>query len=135
MYELMVEGTFDAAHQLIGYDGPCENLHGHNARVELTLSAAVLNAEKMVADFTTVGAALKFWIDENFDHKVILCSRDPLLKILKDNGQACYETRDNPTAEIMAELIFMEMTKLGMPVSKVRFWETDTAAASYKADK
>ena len=135
MFKVSKTVTFAYGHRLLDYQGKCENLHGHNGRVELTLGAPVLNGEKMVADFTTFGAALKFWIEENFDHKVILCSRDPLLKILKANGQSCYETKDNPTAEILAELIFTEMKKLELPVSKVRFWETDTSAASYKADK
>ena len=135
MFKVSKTVTFAYGHRLFEYRGKCENLHGHNGRVELTLSAKELNSEKMVADFTTFGAALKFWIEEHFDHKVILCSRDPLLKLLRDNGQACFESRDNPTAEIMAELIFMEMKKLELPVTKVRFWETDTSVASYKEDK
>ncbi|HBA59868.1 MAG TPA: 6-pyruvoyl tetrahydrobiopterin synthase [Elusimicrobia bacterium] len=135
MYKISKTVSFAYGHRLLDYKGKCENLHGHNGRVELTLAAAALNAEKMVADFTTVGAALKTWLDANFDHKVILCSRDPLLKTLRDAGQACFETKDNPTAEGMAELVFFEMKKLGFPVSKVRFWETDSSVATYKEDK
>jgi len=135
MYKVSKTVSFTYGHRLFEYKGKCENLHGHNGRVELTLASKSLNGEKMVADFTTVGAALKSWLDESFDHKVILCSRDPLLKVLRDNGQSCFETKDNPTAEVMAELVFGEMKKLGLPVSKVRFWETETSVATYKEDK
>lgn len=134
MFKVSKTVSFAYGHRLLEYKGKCENLHGHNGRVEVTLSARSLNGEKMVADFTMLGAALKGWIDKNFDHKVILCARDPLLKTLKNCGQACFEVRDNPTAEIMAELVFNEMKKLGLPVSEVRFWETDTSMACYSAD-
>ncbi len=135
MFKVSKTVTFAYGHRLLDYQGKCENLHGHNGRVELTLSARTLGSGKMVADFTTVGAALKGWLDANFDHKVILCSRDPLLKAMKEHGQEYFITPDNPTAEVMAELIFNEMKKLGLPVCKVKFWETDTSVASYKEDK
>jgi 6-pyruvoyltetrahydropterin/6-carboxytetrahydropterin synthase len=134
MYTVTKIVSFAYGHRLLDYRGKCENLHGHNGRVEVTLRSRVLNGEKMVADFTVLGAALKDWIDGHFDHKVILCARDPLLKTLKAAGQSCFETADNPTAEIMAELIFREMKNLGLPVSKVRFWETDTSIACYQED-
>lgn len=134
MYKVTKIVSFAYGHRLLDYRGKCENLHGHNGRVEVTLRAKTLNGEKMVADFTSLGAALKDWVDGRLDHKVILCSRDPLLKTLRDSGQACFETPDNPTAEILAELIFSEMKALGLPVSEVRFWETDTSIACYGED-
>lgn len=39
MYELIAEGHFDSAHFLHGYDGKCENLHGHRWRVVATFGA------------------------------------------------------------------------------------------------
>jgi 6-pyruvoyltetrahydropterin/6-carboxytetrahydropterin synthase len=134
MYKISKTISFAYGHRLLDYKGKCENLHGHNGRLEVTLKAKSLDGEKMVADFTALGSAVKDWLDVNFDHKVILCARDPLLKTLRDSGQVCFETRDNPTAEIMAELVFNEVKKLGLSVSKVRFWETDTSMASYQED-
>jgi len=134
MFKITKSVSFCYGHRLPGHKGKCAGLHGHNGRVELTLRAPALNGDKMVADFGEVGAALKEWLDKNLDHKMILCSSDPLLKTLRDAGQACFETSDEPTAEVLAELIFREMKKLGLPVGKVRFWETDTAAASYKEE-
>ena len=51
MYDLMVEADFSAAHQLRGYKGKCEALHGHNWRVQVTISSDRLNDIGMVIDF------------------------------------------------------------------------------------
>ena len=131
MYKVSKTVFFAYGHRLLDYKGKCENLHGHNGRAELILETKALDRSAMVADFTEFGGALKSWVNSNLDHKVILCARDPLLKLLKKARQACFETRDNPTAEALAELIFVEMKKLGLPVSEVKFWETDSSMASY----
>ena len=131
MYKVSKTVSFSYAHRLPGHKGKCRNLHGHNAAVELTLESRVLNGDKMVADFGDLGGALKSWLDLNFDHKTILCQADPLLKILRQAGQDCFETASNPTAEALAEIIFAEMKKLGLPVTEVRFWETANSMASY----
>lgn len=123
--------SFAYSHRLLDYKGKCKNLHGHNGRVELILETKTLNGAAMAADFTEFGAALRSWVDLNLDHKTILCARDPLLKKLKEAGQSCFETAGNPTAETLAELIFTEMKKLSLPVSEVKFWETDNSMASF----
>lgn len=133
MHKITKSVSFCYGHRLLGHPGKCKNLHGHNAIAEITLAAETLNSQKMVADFSDLGKALKNWLDVNFDHKVILCSRDPLLSALKAQGQECFETPENPTAEIMAELVFKEIQKLGFPVCQVSIWETETSAATYSA--
>lgn len=135
MHKITKSVSFCYGHRLLGHKGRCRNLHGHNGTAEVTLAAQTLDDRKMVADFGDLGKALKSWLDDNLDHKVILCTADPLLKVLKEQGQECFETRDNPTAEIMAELLFTEMKKLGFPVSEVRVWETATSSAGYSLDK
>ncbi|HAH32370.1 MAG TPA: 6-pyruvoyl tetrahydrobiopterin synthase [Elusimicrobia bacterium] len=132
MYKVSKTISFAYSHRLLDYNGKCKNLHGHNALVELILETKMLNRAAMVADFTEFGGALKSWVDANLDHKVILCARDPLLNILKKARQACFAMGANPTAEALAELIFIQMKKLGLPVSEVKFWETDNSMASYK---
>ncbi|HNW43491.1 MAG TPA: 6-carboxytetrahydropterin synthase [Elusimicrobiales bacterium] len=135
MHKITKSATFAYGHRLPDHAGKCRNLHGHNGTAEVTLASETLNAQKMVADFGDLGKALKGWLDENFDHRVILRSDDPLLKVLKEQGQRCFETPDNPTAEIMAQLIHAEMKKLGFPVSETRVWETGTSAACYSEEK
>ena len=132
MYKVSKTVSFAYSHRLIDYEGKCKNLHGHNGRVELILETKTLNGAAMVADFAEFGGALKSWVDLNLDHKTILCARDPLLNKLKEASQSCFETAGNPTAEALAELIFIEMKKLRLPVLEVKFWETDTSMASYK---
>ncbi|PKM96664.1 MAG: 6-pyruvoyl tetrahydrobiopterin synthase [Elusimicrobia bacterium HGW-Elusimicrobia-3] len=134
MAEHRVKKTFHLAygHRLLNYNGKCENLHGHNGVVEVTLKAAGLNAERMVMDFTVLGRKMKTWLDDNLDHKVILAKADPLAPVLAAQGQACYLTEENPTAEELARLIYAEARGLGLPVEETGFWETPTAMASYR---
>lgn len=129
-----IKKTFHLAygHRLLHYKGKCENLHGHNGLVEITLKSEKLNKEKMVMDFTELGGKMKTWLDENLDHKVILAAEDPLAKVLEEQGQHCLLTAENPTAEVLARLIFEAAEGMALPVAKVAFWETPTSMASYK---
>ena len=131
MHRIKKTFTIAYGHRLLDYNGKCENLHGHNGMIEVTLQARELNREKMVMDFTRLGKTVRKWLDGNLDHRVILSKNDPLLRILKKEGQACYETAQNPTAEILAELIFTVLKRSGLPVREVSFWETPTSMASY----
>ncbi len=129
-----IKKTFHLAygHRLLNYKGKCENLHGHNGVVEVTLKAAKLNHEKMVMDFAKLSKKIKTWLDGNLDHKVILARADPLAYVLKNQGQACFLTADNPTAETLAKLIFKTASRgLKLPVAEVVFWETPSSMASY----
>ena len=67
-------------HRLMNYDGRCSSLHGHNWEAQFTfrrtISDAPLDAQGMVIDFKTVGALLKQWIDQNWDHAMLLQSDD-----------------------------------------------------------
>ncbi|HCC49008.1 MAG TPA: 6-pyruvoyl tetrahydrobiopterin synthase [Elusimicrobia bacterium] len=129
-----IKKTFHLAygHRLLNYNGKCENLHGHNGVVEVTLKAAALNKEKMVMDFTELGRTMKLWLDSNLDHKVILAKADPLAPLLKKQGQSCYLTAENPTAEILAKLIYETARGMKLPVDEVAFWETPTSMAAYR---
>lgn len=134
MPEYKIKKTFHLAygHRLLNYKGKCENLHGHNGVVEVTLKTPELNADRMVMDFTELGAKMKTWLDANLDHKVILAKADPLAPLLQAQGQACCLTDENPTAEVLARLVYASARGLGLPVHRVAFWETPTSMASYK---
>jgi len=129
-----IKKTFHLAygHRLLNYKGKCENLHGHNGVVEVTLKAARLNSEKMVMDFTELGRTIKTWLDANLDHRVILAAADPLAPVLKKLGQSCYLTAENPTAEVLAKLVYDTARGLRLPVDEVAFWETPTSMAAYR---
>jgi 6-pyruvoyltetrahydropterin/6-carboxytetrahydropterin synthase len=129
-----IKKTFHLAygHRLLNYKGKCENLHGHNGVVEVSIESETLNADRMVMDFTELGGKVKRWLDDNLDHKVILAKADPLAALLAKEHQLCFLTDENPTAEILAELIYDRLNlDLKLPVCKVAFWETPTSMASY----
>lgn len=134
MPQYKIKKTFHVAygHRLLNYKGKCENLHGHNGVVEVMLKTSELNSDRMVMDFTELGRTMKTWLDENLDHKVILAQDDPLAAVLKAQGQACFLTAENPTAEILAKLVYDTAAAMGLPVCKAIFWETPTSMASYK---
>ena len=122
------------AHRLLNYNGRCENLHGHNAKIEIIVEADKLDNQDMVIDFIKLNQVVKKWLDENLDHKVILSESDPLVRVLKDHNQEVFTVKENPTAEILAKLILKEIKKHGINAKIVRFWETETSMAEIKEE-
>lgn len=119
MYELRVESEFAAAHYLRGYEGQCENLHGHNWKVEVRLRGETLDKVGMVMDFKKVRALVEEVL-EGFDHKCL-------------NELETFKTT-NPTTENVSRILYGEIeAKLpaGLSVSRVTCWESDRSAASY----
>ncbi len=115
MYELMVEDIFDAAHQLRGYEGKCENLHGHTFRVQVFLQGEGLDNAGMLSDFKVIKENLSKVLDD-FDHKN--------LNDLPDFKKI------NPTSENIARIIFNRL-KPQLKVAKVSVWESPSSQASY----
>ena len=70
MFNLKVEGSFSAAHNLRGYKGKCEDLHGHNWRVEITVKSEQLDNLGMVLDFKYLKKKLNAVLDQ-MDHKYL----------------------------------------------------------------
>jgi 6-pyruvoyltetrahydropterin/6-carboxytetrahydropterin synthase len=123
---------FSYGHRLLDHKGKCRYLHGHNGTVEVDIDAAQLDTLGMVVDFGDVNGIVKTWIDENLDHKMLLCDADPAAAVLEAAGEPIYRMADNPTAENIARLIYNSAHEKGMPVSEVRVWETSTSRASYR---
>jgi len=131
MFLVTCEISFCYGHRLQEYDGKCAHLHGHNARVEIEVSSEKLNQQNMVMDFYEIRKAMGSWIDETLDHKMLLDSKDPIGNILAKEGEPVFLMEENPTAEAITRLIFLEARKRRIPVSKVTLYETDTARAVY----
>jgi 6-pyruvoyltetrahydropterin/6-carboxytetrahydropterin synthase len=122
MFELTVEETFAAGHALRNYKGKCENVHGHNYRVEVTLHGPELNEIGLLVDFVDLKRVLNAVI-ERMDHQ-FLNDVPPFDKL-------------NPSAENMARFIYQEVAQglgaqNGVRVASVKVWETDTANAVYR---
>lgn len=121
MYEITVETGFSAAHQLRNYHGECENLHGHNWKVRITVSAAQLDDAGIAVDFRELKAAANE-IAGKFDHKS-LCELP------------CFKN-DNPTTENIARTIFEmledKLESRAARVKEVSVGESDTSWAKYR---
>jgi 6-pyruvoyltetrahydropterin/6-carboxytetrahydropterin synthase len=85
----------------------------------------------MVVDFAEIKARLKQWIDENWDHRMILEKGDPLIEVLQQQGEPVYVLDSPTTAENLARRLFVVAKKSGLPVVCVMFWETPNSVASY----
>lgn len=132
MYKVTKELHFCYGHRLMQYDGKCRVPHGHNARVAIDLSAETLDPRGMVIDFTDIKRVLQGWIDNSLDHRMLLRQDDPLAKWLQEMGEPCFLMDRNPTAEVIAELIFDQAVGSGFPVVEVRVWETPDSFATYR---
>jgi 6-pyruvoyltetrahydropterin/6-carboxytetrahydropterin synthase len=118
MYKLSVESHFDAAHSLRGYQGKCENIHGHRYKVMIRLSAGKLNDIGLAYDFT----GLKKELNEvlaRYDHQCL-------------NEVAPFD-KINPSAENIAKTVYeaLEPVLRGVQFESVTVWESPDAAAEY----
>lgn len=134
MFEIVKSVSFCYGHRLLNYVGPCQHLHGHNAKVDVALASAVLDERGMVMDFGDVKATIKQWIDSTLDHTLLLCQDDPLIPVFEERGEKFYVMKNNPTAENIAKLIYGFAETKGFPVTSVTLWETDTSFARYTPD-
>jgi 6-pyruvoyltetrahydropterin/6-carboxytetrahydropterin synthase len=119
MFEVCVEHTFAAAHALRNYRGKCENVHGHNYRVQVGVEGRELDENGLLFDFVELKKGLRA-TSEYLDHQ--------FLNELKPFDEI------NPSAENIAKFICDEIQK-EMPIGSiayVRVWETDTSCATYR---
>ena len=132
MFQVTKEIHFCYGHRLLKYEGKCRYLHGHNGRAVITLAAPALDALGMVMDFSQIKNVVGAWIDTNLDHRMILHKDDPVLPVLKQQGEPVYLVDVNPTAENIAKLIYDFTAGQGFPVVEVTLWETDDSYAVYR---
>lgn len=135
MHAITKRLEFCYGHRLVGYDGPCQHLHGHNAIVEIELRAASLDAQDMVRDFSEVRRVMRAWIDAHLDHRMILRQDDPVVPFLLSQGEPVFLLDTNPTAERLAQLIFERVAAEGWPVVRVSLWETPSSRADFLAPR
>lgn len=131
MYSVTKRIEFCYGHRLLDYDGICKHLHGHNAVADIELRTNRLDKNNMVCDFSDIKRIVKGWIDREIDHKMVLRHDDPLVKLLEPLGEPMYLLDSNPTVERIARLIFEYANGQGLPVARVKVWETPTSFAEY----
>lgn len=123
MYHLTIYTHFAAAHNLVNYQGDCENLHGHNWKVEVTVSARELDKAGLGIDFKILKKETKKMLSL-LDHKYL-----NELPFFKD----C-----SPSSENISRFLFEELSGClntsNVTVTKVNVWESENACASYSLD-
>jgi 6-pyruvoyltetrahydropterin/6-carboxytetrahydropterin synthase len=123
MYEVTVEAGFSSGHYLRNYHGRCENPHGHNYKVRVTLIGAVLDQTGLLLDFKLLKQVMRPVIDR-IDHQML-------------NDLEPFNTL-NPSAENLAHYFWeqtngqlAEMTAGRVRVKDCTIWETDTTSATF----
>src|SRR5215213_9703375 len=124
-FEVMIERNFSSAHQLRGYKGKCENLHGHNYRVEIYARGRELDNIGLLVDFGELKEAADEVV-QYLDHRNI-------------NELAPFDVELNPSAENLARYILDAVVADAggddrVEVYKVRCFETPTSVATYQRD-
>ncbi len=123
---------FCYGHRLLNYEGKCRYLHGHNGRIEVDIEAKELDRLGMVLDFGVVKDVVRTWVDNNLDHRMLLCKHDPYVPLLKAQGEPLFLMDENPTAENIAKVIFQQASQSGLKISELRLWETPSSFAAYR---
>jgi 6-pyruvoyltetrahydropterin/6-carboxytetrahydropterin synthase len=125
MFAVTVEHKFSAGHSLRNYHGRCENIHGHNWKVEVEVAGDQLDSAGMLVDFLLLKQLINRAIDP-LDHQFL-------------NDVPPFDTQ-NPSAENIARYVYEELAtglagandRAPVRISQVRVWETDDAAAVYR---
>lgn len=116
MFEVRVETSFSSAHHLLNYKGKCENMHGHNWKVEVSAKGDTLDKSNILIDFKVLKKELKEIIDY-LDHKDL-----NELEEFKGNS---------PSSEFIARFIYFKMKEKFENISRVDVFETPTSKASF----
>lgn len=116
MYRIKIEAYFSSAHFLRGYKGKCEELHGHNWKVEVTAQNNTLDKAGMVLDFKDIKMELNEVL-EKLDHKCL--------------NNLAYFKRANPTSENIAQYIYASLKKRIANLNSVTVWESHNCCATY----
>ena len=124
MFQVSVEESFSAGHALRGYKGKCENPHGHNYKVRVTLEGPALDSVGLLYDFVHLKQIIHDVIGV-VDHKFL--NDLPPFDVI------------NPSAENIAKYLYDEASKQmrqqpnGARIASITVWETDQTAATYWA--
>jgi 6-pyruvoyltetrahydropterin/6-carboxytetrahydropterin synthase len=123
-FEVMIERNFSSAHQLRGYRGKCENLHGHNYKIEIYARGKELNNIGLLVDFVELKQAADDLVTY-LDHKNL-------------NELEPFVVEQNPSAENVARFVLEKLAaKINderVQIYKVRCFETPTSVATYTVE-
>lgn len=117
MYSIKIEASFSSAHNLREYRGKCEELHGHNWKIEVAAQKEKLDKAGMVLDFKYLKKKLNTVL-EKLDHKYL--------------NKIPYFKKFNPTSENIAKYIYDNLKSQVAGIKSVTVWENSTSSAIYE---
>ena len=123
--------SFEAAHALTGYNGPCKNIHGHSYKLWVTISGEVDTNTGMILDFNDLKRIVYDTIISRFDHSLILYGEDKMVKaqagVIAEN---LVVLPFNPSSENLITY-FSELLKKALPqhinLHGLKLYETDSS--------
>jgi 6-pyruvoyltetrahydropterin/6-carboxytetrahydropterin synthase len=123
-----------AGHRVVGHGGKCKNIHGHQYRITFVVTAEELDKLGMVIDFGEIKGRLCQWLEEEWDHRLLLWEKDPWLPQLRDIDPSVVSLPVNPTAENLANLLLYtvgphRLAGTGVRLISCRVQETEKCCA------
>jgi len=134
--------SFDSGHRLFEHEGKCQYLHGHRYTATIFAeSNAGLDSIGRVVDFGVIKKVVGSWIDTNWDHNLLLSTKDrecgEVVKKWCKNG-APYYIPGNPTAELLASYLLQKAAYLlqeyPIRVLKITLDETPNCSAEVEGE-
>ncbi len=116
MFEVKIQTSFSSAHHLLNYRGKCENMHGHNWKVEVYARGEELDDSNILIDFKVLKKEINEIVDY-LDHK--------------DLNELAEFKNSSPSSEFIAKFIYKKAKEKFPQISRVDVWETETSRASY----
>jgi len=133
--------TFDAAHRILGHPGKCAYLHGHTYYLEVTVTAARLDALGMVMDFDDLRALVRKIVLDRWDHATLLTAEDPLApaisSIQAEAPEKVVRLKNNPTAEVLTREAWEAISRAlppGVRLLRVKVEETPACSSELTAE-
>lgn len=155
---------FDAGHRVLRHEGKCAHLHGHRYSALIEIEAPSLDSIGRVIDFGVVKQIIGRWVDEEWDHNLLLHPDDPLFGAIEELNElkpikfrpdeadwnavifgpykqpyVMQYADPNPTAENMAHELFKVSSNLlcsySIEVESVTIYETPNCSATYTKDR
>ena len=99
-----------AGHRVVGHEGKCRHLHGHNYRIHFTVESdeGDLDSVGRVVDFSVVKSALCMWLEDNWDHKFLHWEEDFMIVSMKRAARATIANSKDGTAECLNAIELLE---------------------------
>lgn len=134
-FSIVRKHEIQAAHRIYGHHGKCKNFHGHSYVFNIYCSGDELNDLGMLVDFEVLRSTICKWLDDNYDHRMILWDKDPIAQQVKLLDPSTVIVPFNPTAENMAAHILTEvapslLSNYPITINKIVVEESSKCSAS-----